>query len=145
MKTNNRIALALCSALLFAGAAEAHGSTVDTALGGALGGAAGAVIGQQVGGRNGAIIGGAVGAATGVYVVNDHGRRVERVEYVPAPVYVAPRPVVYYAPRPVYYGPPGYYVAERARGHGYWKHHRHHGRGDWGDHERRHENRHHRD
>lgn len=138
MKTKNRVALALCSTfLLAAGAAEAHGSTVDVALGGALGGAAGAVIGQQVGGRNGAIIGGAVGAATGVYVVNDHGRRVERVEYVPAyvppPVYVAPRPVVYY------YGPPGYYVAEHARGHGHWKHHkRHHDRDDWDDHEDRH-------
>ncbi|MDO8346587.1 MAG: hypothetical protein Q7S85_01680 [Rugosibacter sp.] len=133
MKTKNGIALTLCSAFLFAtGAAEAHGSTVDIALGGALGGAAGAVIGQQVGGRNGAIIGGAMGAATGVYVVTDHGRR---VEYVPTPVYVAPRPVVYY-------GPPGYYVSERARGHGHWKHHGRHRDHDWDDHGDRHERHH---
>ncbi|MBI5861587.1 MAG: hypothetical protein HZB64_05340 [Rhodocyclales bacterium] len=135
MKTKNGIALTLCSALLFAtGAAEAHGGSVDVALGGALGGAAGAVIGQQVGGRNGALIGGALGAATGVYVVNDRGRRVEYVPaYAPAPVYVAPRPVVYYAS-------PGYYVSERARGHGHWKHHGHHRDHDgWDDRHERHE------
>jgi hypothetical protein len=132
MKTKNKIALILWSALILStGAAEAHGSTVDTALGGALGGAAGAVIGQRVGGRDGAIIGGALGAATGVYIVNDRGRRVEyvpaRVEYVPATVYVAPRPVIYY-------GPPGYYISQRARGHGYWQHHgHHHDHDDWGD------------
>lgn len=134
MKTKNRIALTLLSTLLLAaGAAQAHDGAFDTVLGGALGGGAGAIIGNQIGGRDGAIIGGALGAATGVYVTTNRGRRVERVEYVPAPVYVTPRPVVYY-------GPPGYYVSERARGHGHWKHHRHHrDHDDWGDRHGRHE------
>lgn len=125
MKTLSK--LALCSTFLMtAGSALAHDAAVNAALGGALGGATGALIGKQIGGRDGAIIGGALGAAGGVYVLMEHGRR---VEYVPAPVYVTPRPVVYY-------GPPVVYVEKR--GHGRYKH-RHH---DWGNHDDWRENRH---
>lgn len=129
MKTLTK--LAACSTFLITMAsAQAHGVAVDAALGGALGGATGALIGKQIGGRDGAIIGGALGAAGGVYVMSERGRR---VEYVPAPVYVAPRPVVYY-------GPPVVYVEKR--GHGRYKHHHY----DWDDrddwHEDRHDHRH---
>jgi hypothetical protein len=64
---------------------------------------------------------------------------------IPAPVYVAPRPVyypapvyaappVYVAPAPVYYAPPRYYgppVVVHDRG---WRHHRHHGHRGHGGH-----------
>ncbi len=117
----------LCSTfLLAASGALAHGSAGDAALGGALGGATGALIGNQIGGRDGAIIGGALGAAGGVYVLTERGRR---VEYVPTPVYVAPRPVAYYGPRVVYV---------EKRGHGRYKHHHK----DWDDRDDWHEGHH---
>lgn len=94
MKKKTGITLALLSTLLASASAVQAG---DAVVGAIFGGGAGALIGQQIGGRNGAIAGGALGAAAGVAIATDHHR--QRVDYVPAPVYVQPyRPVYYYAP-----------------------------------------------
>lgn len=125
MKTRTqRILCSTLPLLMATGSALAHDGAINAALGGALGGATGAIIGRQIGGRDGAIVGGAIGAAGGVYVMSEHGRR---VEYAPAPVYAAPHPVVYYGPQVVYV---------EKRGHGRYKHHHRHwdGHADWHKH-----------
>ncbi len=93
MKKKTGITLTLLTTLLVSASAVQAG---DAVVGAIFGGGAGALIGQQIGGRNGAIAGGALGAAAGVAIATDHRR--QRVDYVPAPVYVRPYHPVYYAP-----------------------------------------------